>query len=135
MKNLKFTLYREKYLKDRTLGRMELNGVFYGYTLEDTVRPKNIKISRETAIEEGVYDLSVRKSNRFKELRVFVDNVPNFSGVQIHGGNTPEDTEGCVLLAKKRVNNVIYGSLKTDITKLVKKANSATLEIINLNQI
>ena len=137
MKTLEFVLYRYKYLKDRTIGRMMLNGVFYGFTLEDTVRPQNIKIPKETAISAGKYDLKVRYSNRFGELRVFVEDVPNFKGIQIHGGNNPEDTEGCILIARNRIldKNIIQGSLKNNITKKVKKAKFATLEIINLNQI
>ena len=137
MKKLEFVLYRYKYLKDRTLGKMYLNGVFYGYTLEDTVRPKDIKIPKETAIHKGFYSLMTRISQRFGELRVFVENVPNFKGIQLHGGNGPEDTEGCILIAKNLIldKNMIQGSLKNDITKRVKKAKFATLEIINLKQI
>lgn len=137
MENLEFKLYREKYLNDRTLGELFLNGSFYGHTLEDTARPKNVKIAKETAIQEGRYTLYTRHSNRFGELRVFLKDVPNFKGVQIHGGNGPEDTEGCILLAKNKIvsKNLIQGSLKNAITKLVKKAKYATIEIINLNQL
>lgn len=137
MKNLEFVLYREKYLTDRTLGKLFLNDSFYGYTLEDTARPKNVKIAKETAIQEGKYILYTRHSSRFDELRVFLKDVPNFKGIQIHGGNGPEDTEGCILLAKNEIvsKNLIQGSLKNYITELVKDSEYATIEIINLNQL
>ncbi len=134
---LQFTLYRESFLDDRTIGTLLLNGEFYGYTLEDTVRPIGKKIYGKTAIYDGHYSLSIKYSNKYKENRVFLNNVPLFSGVQIHGGNSPEDTEGCILAAKHLVNNgtQIQGSLKDDIIEKVSKSDHAFIEIINLNQL
>lgn len=37
-------------------------------------------------------------SSRFKRLMPGLLDVPQFSGIRIHGGNTHEDTEGCPLL-------------------------------------
>ena len=137
MKVLNFVLYRHTFKEEKTLGVLLLNGEFYGYTLEDTVRPDNIKIKHKTAIHSGHYSLSIRYSNKYKERRVFLNDVPLFQGIQIHGGNDEDDTSGCILAAKNLVNNNenIQGSLKDKVIEEVNNADFAFIEIINLNQL
>lgn len=96
--NLKRTVFN----KDCTLGTLTTEkGILIGYTLEDVVRPAGVKVQSKTAIPKGKYELKLSMSNRFKKLMPEVLNVPMFTGVRIHGGNTHEDTEGCPLLGAK----------------------------------
>jgi hypothetical protein len=86
-----------------TIGELYVDGVFECYTLEDAVREDGVKIAGRTAIPAGVYEVVISFSNRFQKLLPLLLHVPNYEGVRIHTGNTAEDTEGCVLLGKKRL--------------------------------
>lgn len=134
MKTLNFKLIRKEFLEDRTLGILLLNGEFYGYTLEDTYRGDDVKIKHKTAIPTGNYELTLRYSKTYAEERVYVENVPMFEAIQFHGGNSPDDTSGCILIAKNRYKDQIQGSLKNKIIKDVEFSEFAFLEIVNLNQ-
>lgn len=46
-------------------------------------------------IPAGTYDLTIRQSARFARLMPHVENVPEFTGILIHWGNYPRNTEGC----------------------------------------
>lgn len=74
---------------------------FIGYTIEDIVRDGH-KIAGQTAIPVGEYQLTVSHSARFKKPLPLLHAVPNFTGVRIHGGNTSDDTEGCILVGRVR---------------------------------
>lgn len=82
--------------KTCTIGKLYIDGVDMCYTLEDIVREE--KVYGETAIPAGRYRVDITWSNRFqRDLPLLVD-VPNFTGVRIHPGNTDKDTHGCILV-------------------------------------
>lgn len=106
---IKLKLIRTDFLKDRTLGKLFLAhetapDEHICYTLEDTVRDPGVKIPGQTAIPAGAYPLVIDRSTRFSALAgtdVYLPhllNVENFEGIRIHAGNSPLDTEGCVLV-------------------------------------
>ena len=98
----RFTLLRNTFGEDFTLGTLKLNEGFFGYTCEDKDRHleegKEQKIAGQTAIPRGTYKLTVTMSKRFGRLMPQIMDVPQFEGVRIHGGNSAADTEGCPLL-------------------------------------
>jgi len=63
-----------------------------------------VKIKGITAIPAGKYKVILTFSNRFKKVLPLLMNVPNFSGVRIHSGNTAEDTSGCIIVGKVRTD-------------------------------
>lgn len=83
-----------------TIGELSVNSKYLCDTLEDRVRPEGEKVYGETAIPAGTYTVILSYSNRFKKIMPEILNVPNFTGVRIHCGNSSKDTEGCLLVGK-----------------------------------
>ena len=81
-----------------TIGELWVNDTHLCDTLEDRVRPEGEKIYGKTAIPEGTYEMVLSYSPRFKKILPEILNVPNFSGIRIHTGNSSKDTEGCILV-------------------------------------
>lgn len=95
------------------LGRLYYRNQFAGYTGEDEDRQLETyperKVYGRTAIPRGRYRLLLTYSPRFgRELPLLVD-VPGYRGVRIHGGNTPEDSEGCILVGRVRTARGVQG--------------------------
>jgi hypothetical protein len=109
-------LKRTHGTKDYTHGQLFIDNVYFCDTLEDQER--ETKVFGETAIPCGTYKVILTMSNRFKKLMPLLVNVPNFSGIRIHNGNTKDHTEGCVLVGKK-VKDGFVGESKVTFKKLM----------------
>lgn len=81
-----------------TIGELLVNDKHLCDTIEDRVRPEGEKVYGKTAIPEGTYEVKLTHSPRFKKILPEILNVPNFSGIRIHTGNSSKDTEGCILV-------------------------------------
>lgn len=106
---------RTDFTDKSTVGELYVNNEFFCYTLEDVVREEKIK--NETAIPSGEYEITITYSPRFKRYLPLLHNVPNFSGIRIHPGNTHRDTEGCILVGMTKTKDFI-GNSRTAFNKL-----------------
>ena len=98
-------LVRDTFGDTFTLGKLYADGVKLGETCEDKDRHLEAggeKVYGQSAIPRGRYAVSVTYSNRFRRPMPIIHDVPGFSGVRIHGGNSDADTLGCPLLGGLR---------------------------------
>lgn len=111
-------------LTDRsTTGSFYLEEEWQCYTLEDRMR-KGEKVPGQTAIPFGKYETIISYSNRFKRLLPLLLCVPGFTGIRIHPGNTPEDTEGCILVGMTHAQDFV-GASRTAFNELFPKIHDA----------
>ena len=115
-----------------TIGHLYIDGKYFSDVLEDPVRLLNDyedKIYGETAIPEGVYQVKLTYSPRFKRVLPEILNVQFFKGIRIHSGNTAKDSEGCLLVGENKVKGKVINSKKT-LERLMKILKSTTEPII-----
>lgn len=92
-----------------TIGKLYIDDNYFCDTLEDVVRSGE-KVYGQTAIPAGKYKVKKTYSPRFKKKLPEILNVPGFSGVRIHSGNTAKDTEGCLLLGLNKTKGAVLCS-------------------------
>ena len=126
-----------------TVGRLYIDNKLICNTLEDKDRElksdmsvdeiKHIKVSNETAIPIGRYEVTIDVvSPKFSKYQFYMDtcngklprllNVPGFDGILIHVGSTAKNTSGCILVGLntevgmltegKRFFEIIYNRMK-----------------------
>ena len=106
---MKLTVVRTQFGKDATNGMLLIDGVFECYTLEDQYQA--VKVMHETCIPEGKYNIQFRRTGGFHEKykkrygnahygMLHLQDVPNFTYILIHAGNTDEHTSGCLIVGE-----------------------------------
>ena len=126
---------REKY----TIGRLYVNDQYYCNTLEPPVRDYEngeVKVYGNSAIPKGEYEITYRYSVSFTRYMPYLKNVPYFTGVMIHTGNTVKDTKGCILvglnlLVGKVCNSkAMFRELNAEMYKAWKRKEKITINIV-----
>lgn len=123
---MKLYLIRRPSVGGATIGELTMEGHRLCYTLEDEIRERagepvaNWKIHGRTAIPAGEYIVTLEHSPRFGPDTLTINNVPGFSGVRIHAGNTADDTEGCPLLGLRVTSASIVPGTSRPALVLVK---------------
>lgn len=117
---MKLTLKRHTFTDKSTIGSLQCGAIKICDTLEDADRKlekagETAKVYGKTAIPRGTYKLTIDWSNRFTKYMILVNDVPYFKGVRIHAGNTPADTDGCILCGDRyEEDSIINSRIKTN---------------------
>jgi len=136
---MKLDVIRFQMGADATNGLLFIDGVFECYTLEDEYR--DVKVMHETCIPEGEYDIiyrtvggfhtkySARYGSAHKGM-LWLQDVPGFTYILIHSGNTDQHTSGCLIVGETqtdldRTKDGFIGNSGDAYKKLYKKVSSA----------
>ena len=139
---MKLQVVRTQFGKDATNGLLFIDGVFECYTLEDQYQA--VKVMHETCIPEGTYDIKFRKtggfharySERYKNAHygmLHIQDVPGFTYILIHTGNTDEHTSGCLIVGETQQDldinfNGMVGSSAVAYKKMYAKVANQLLQ-------
>ena len=96
------------------LGRLYVDGQFFGYTLENA----------ETAIPAGLFSMFARFSPKFNSFKPAID-VSGRQYIMFHGANTPGDLAGCIGVSRSQdadagtiagdLSGVLYERIKNEL--------------------
>ncbi len=140
--------FRNSFYSNTTISSVNIKSAFFGYALEDTVRPFGIKVPKFTAIPENIigYKVGIKYSHHFKrDVVVLYTDIINsvytiklngitFTNVYAHGGNDISDTDGCIIVAKHTgiINGIpkVWRSLESVLFNLIKSELDNNNEVI-----
>lgn len=104
-------LERFAYRSNYVIGRLYIGNLFFCHTLEPQLGAVG---SSKGCIPEGIYKIALSWSPKFQKMLPILFDVPNFEGIRIHAGNTPKDTQGCILLG----DNLNVGSVSNSALRV-----------------
>ena len=143
---MRLELYRFSSQNESTLGILyivndETNQKdFLCFTLEDQKR--EVKVYGETRIPEGTYQIEYRKeggyhnkySKRFPSIHrgmLEIRDVPNFTHILLHCGNTDDDTDGCLLVGNVVSQNITKNGFLGQSTDCYKRIYPILADILD----
>lgn len=122
---MKLKLQRRFLGDDYTIGSLFIDGLYVCDTIEDKVRdvnkdgdlddPGEEKVFGETAIPYGTYAVDLTMSPKFKRVLPILLDVPHFTGIRIHRGNTAKDSHGCILPGENKIKGGVINSTKYEM--------------------
>jgi len=153
---MKLQVVRTQFGKDATNGLLFIDGIFECYTLEDQYQA--VKVMHETCIPEGKYNIEFRKtggfhakySERYKNAHygmLHIQDVPNFTYILIHTGNTDEHTSGCLIVGETQQDleiskdgfvgssSVAYKKMYAKVAGQLLQGKKVTIEYTTINKL
>ena len=122
-------LDRSPSINATTFGQLFIDNIVFCKTLEDEIRElpgipvEQWKVPDYTCIPSGQYKITLENSPRFGPDTITINDVPGFTSIRIHGGNTAEDTEGCIIVGDTvdRTKGTISGAQVRGVLKRLKE--------------
>ena len=121
---MKLVLKRKYFKSNYTIGHLFVNDKFDN---------GEYKVSNETCIPFGEYKIKMTYAPKFKRELPWLQDVPNFTGILIHSGNTNKHTSGCILVGENKIVGQVCKTkqYEKELVKLIKEAIS-NKEIVSI---
>ena len=116
-----------------TISDLYLNNDKIGYALE---LPWNDNKEDGSCIPTGVYTAFIRKketSTRWSYDTIQLNSVVGRTAVQIHRGNIPRNTKGCILPGTSKATDYVGGS-EIALNKIMSEAVKASLIVVEITE-
>src|SRR5258708_1794019 len=97
---MKLTLVPETRTPRSTISRLFVNGVFECFVLEPP-----------SPIPAGTYEVKIQPSAKFHRPMPFLQNVPGHEAIEIHWGNTAQDTKDCLIVGQNTTPDFVGESI------------------------
>tara|TARA_Y100000593_G_scaffold42595_1_gene81514 strand:- start:199 stop:663 length:465 start_codon:yes stop_codon:yes gene_type:complete len=126
-------LIRDSFTHKSTIGKLYLNGEFYGHTLELPWKDNEKRIS---CIPKGVYEVKKRhtEESKYKYEHLHILDVENRELILLHIGNYPKNSKGCILLGNTRALNFVGESRKAFYKLMYDLTSFERIELIIKNR-
>lgn len=102
-------VHRIRQMPDKTFGVMEVDDIPRFVTLEP---PWKFNKKQTSSIPLGEYPFELYFSKRFSRNVLLLKDVPGRDFIEIHPGNLPKDTTGCILVGLSYTGEGIFESKK-----------------------
>jgi hypothetical protein len=146
VKKMKLKLLRRFRGETYTIGSLYIDGKYFCDVLEDKDRGltqsmtlseiAKIKVMHQTAIPTGTYKVIANLSPAKKRMLPRLLDVPGFSGILVHRGNTKDDSSGCLIVGENKVKGMVINSTQYEkrlveiLTEAQDKGEEITIEIV-----
>ena len=126
-------LIRDTFTDKSVIGKLYLNGEFYGHTLELAWKDNKKRIS---CIPKGVYEVKKRNTekSKYKYEHLHILDVPDRELILMHIGNYPKNSRGCILLGNTRALNFVGDSRKAFYRLMYDLGSFEEIELIIKNR-
>lgn len=135
---MEILIVRQWFTNRSSMGLLSIDGTYTCFTLEDVARAEGVKISKETCISPGEYDVIMDYSPRHKKIMPHILNVPMFEGIRFDIANSPDEVEGCIALGFEKYHDLVgssYAANELVVSKInLAFTNNEPIKLIIKNQ-
>lgn len=131
---MRLVLTRSPSVNNATVGTLYIDGGLACHTLEDQIREipgvpvADWKIPHVTAIPAGEYIVFLENSGKFGPDTLTLKDVPGFTYIRMHAGNSSTDTDGCILLGMRATEWSLVGGTSRPAVEMVKAEVRAAID-------